>query len=434
MSIKFRLLALVFLISPLVEISAYPIDGYLLTGIRRLLRLERITKGEIKDTPPIKGAMKSIHDIKLHLYQTNRGDSLFLATIGDTLMTANLPAVDPEFQKSLNALFPNLHESYSISLMDITPGRPIRYASRQEDRGFQPGSVGKLAVISGLFCELENIFPDSFALRQDLMRKRMVKGGAWAVYDEHTVPFYDPETGNFFKRQVQEKDVFSLYEWADHMLSVSNNGAASVVWREAILMRVFGKKYLELTEAEANEYFKTTPKSQLSEIANSVVNEPLRALGITENEWRLGLLFTRGASNVVPGKGGSIGTPRGLMKWMVALESGRLIDPASSLEIKRLMYMTDRRIRYAANASLKDAAVYFKSGSLYKCDRSTMPNCGKYMGNVTNYMNSVAIIEHGDSTVYMVALMTNVLRKNSNIDHNALAGKVDKLVTNYSPK
>jgi hypothetical protein len=434
MSIKFRLLALVFLITPLVEISAYPIDGYLLTGIRRLLRLERIVKGELKDTPPINGALKSVNDIKLHLYQTNRGDSLYRATMGDSLMHAMMPAIDPAFQKSLNGLFPNLHESYSISLMDISPGRPIRYASRQESRGFQPGSVGKLAVISGLFCELENIFPDSFSSRQDLMRSRMVKGGAWSVYDEHTVPFYDPETGKFFKRQVQEKDVFSLYEWADHMLSVSNNGAASVVWREAILMRVFGQKYLTLTEEEAIEYFKNTPKAQLSDIANSVVNEPLRALGISEDEWRLGLLFTRGASNVVPGKGGSIGTPMGLMKWMMALESGRLIDPASSLEIKRLMYMTDRRIRYAANASLKDAAVYFKSGSLYKCDRTTMPNCGKYMGNVTNYMNSVAIVEHGDSTVYMVALMTNVLGRNSNIDHNGLAGKVDKLVKNYSPE
>lgn len=423
MSIKFRLLAFILLITPMAEIAAYPIDGYWLTGIRRLLRLERIVKGEIKDTPPISGAQKSIKDIKLHLHQTPKGDSL-----------EGMPAIDPEFQKSLNALFPNLHESYSISLMDITPGRPIRYASRQETRGFQPGSVGKLAVAGALFCELQNIFPDSFSHRQDLMRTRMVKGGPWAVYDEHTVPFYDPETGKFFKRQVQEKDVFLLYEWADHMLSVSNNGAASVVWREAILMRVFGKKYLDLTEEEANEYFKNTPKAQLSDIANSVVNDPLRDLGITEDEWRLGLLFTRGASNIIPGKGGSIGTPLGLMKWLLALEKGELIDPASSLEIKRLMYMTDRRIRYAANASLKDAAVYFKSGSLYKCDRTTMPDCGKYMGNVQNFMNSVAIVEHGDSTTYMVALMTNVLKKNSNIDHNALAGRVDKLVRSYSPE
>ena len=398
-------------------VFSYPIDGYLFSGIRRVLRLQLILNGELKDTPPIKGAQKSIADIKLNLLQTPKGDSL-----------TSLPEPDPDLQKALSSVFPNLHESYSIALMDITPGRPIRYASRQESRGFQPGSVGKLAVITGLFCELETIFPDSFEQRIELIKNKMVRGGGWAVYDEHTVPFYDPETKKFFKRQVNQNDVFSIFEWADHALSVSNNGAASVVWREAILMRVFEEKYLTLTEEEAEDYFKKTPKSELADIAVAVVNEPLRALGIDEEEWRLGLMFTRGASNYIPGKGGSIGSPKGLMKWMVAMERGEIVDSLSSLEIKRLMYMTDRRIRYASNAKLAEAAVYFKSGSLYKCDRETMPECGKYMGNVTNYMNSVAIIEHPSGTTYMVALMSNVLRKNSNIDHNVLAGNIDRLI------
>ena len=398
-------------------VFSYPIDGYLFSGIRRVLRLQLILNGELKDTPPIKGAQKSIEDIKLNLLQTPKGDSL-----------TSLPEPDPDLQKALSSVFPNLHESYSIALMDITPGRPIRYASRQESRGFQPGSVGKLAVITGLFCELETIFPDSFEQRIELIKNKMVRGGGWAVYDEHTVPFYDPETKKFFKRQVNQNDVFSIFEWADHALSVSNNGAASVVWREAILMRVFEEKYLTLTEEEAEDYFKKTPKSELADIAVAVVNEPLRALGIDEEEWRLGLMFTRGASNYIPGKGGSIGSPKGLMKWMVAMERGEIVDSLSSLEIKRLMYMTDRRIRYASNAKLAEAAVYFKSGSLYKCDRETMPECGKYMGNVTNYMNSVAIIEHPSGTTYMVALMSNVLRKNSNIDHNVLAGNIDRLI------
>lgn len=406
-----------FLLNPLAEIQAYPIDGYILTGIRRLLRLERIFTGEIKDTPPIKGALKSVDSIALHLYQTPKGDSLL-----------TLPEVDPALQKELNRFFPNLDESYAITLLDITPGKPIRYAKRQEKRGFQPGSVGKLAVIGALFCELENLFPDDFEKRRDLLKTRMVKGGRWALHDEHTVPFYDPESGKFFKRQVQEGDIFSLFEWADHMLSVSNNGAASIVWREALLMRVFGEKYLTLTEEETAEYFKNTPKSELSDLAVSVVNGPLRALGITEEEWKLGLMFTRGASGYIPGKGGSIGSPQGLMKWMVALERGAITDPASSLEIKRLMYMTDRRIRYGANEKLKEAALYFKSGSLYKCDRTTMPDCGKYQGNVQNFMNSIAIVEHEDGTTYMVALMSNVLKKNSNIDHNVLAGRIDGLM------
>ncbi len=407
----------IFLVSPFGEMLAYPIDGYLLTGIRRLLRLEKIQNGEMKGDPLINGALKPLSDIKLNLYQTPKGDSLEI-----------LPDVDPGLQKSLNSLFPNLHESYSVTLMDITPDKPFRYAKRQENKGFQPGSVGKLAVIGALFRELQRIFPDSFENRRNLLKTKFVRGGKWAVLDEHTVPFYDPETEKFFKRTVNENDVFSLYEWADHMLSVSNNGAASVVWREAILMRIFGKKYLTLTEEEAEAYFKSAPKSELADIAISVVNEPLSEVCIEGDEWRLGTLFTRGATSYIPGKGGSLGTPQGLMKWMVALERGVLIDYESSLEIKRLMYMTDRRIRYGANASLKEAAIYFKSGSLYKCDRTTMPDCGKYKGNVQNFMNSVAIIEQPDSTTYIVALMTNVLKKNSNSDHNALAGSIDKII------
>jgi hypothetical protein len=407
---------LVLLVTIPLPLSSYPIDGYETTGIRRLARLQEVVAGNIKDTPPIPGALKSINEIELNLY--GRTD----------IIADSLPERDPELQKALNALFPNLHESYSVALMNITPGRPIQYADRQPARGFQPGSVGKLAVVTGIFCELENLYPDSFHLRQNLLRERQVRGGRWAVYDEHTVPFYDPETKKFFKRQVQESDVFSLYEWIDHMLSVSNNGAAAVVWREAMLLRVFGQDYPTLTQEQADEYFKTASRKELSDLSVAVVNEPLRDMGITEDEWRLGTMFTRGATGIVPPQGGSVGTPIGLMKFMLALENGKVIDPATSLEIKRLMYMTDRRIRYAASPALKEAAVYFKSGSLYKCKPEEGYECAKYKGNVNNYMNSVAIVEHGDSLIYMVALMSNVLRKNSNTDHNALASRIDKLV------
>jgi len=400
---------------PLVG-TAYPIDGFFISGIKRLVYLQRLLDGTIKGTPPIPGAQKSINDIQLNL----TGDQ------GN--MLSGLPESDPEFQKAIDRLFPNLNESYSLALLDITPGRPIRYAHRKGDRGFQPGSVGKLAVLVGFMTEISNIYPDSFEKRQELMKNRRVRSGNWGMTDEHTVPFFDPETNKLFKRTVQPQDVFSLYEWVDHMLSVSNNGAASIVWREAMLMRIFGDKYPTLTEAEAEAYFKAATKADLSECANQVVNDPLRELGISEDEWRLGLMFTRGASGVVPGKGGSIGTPNGLMKFMIALEKGEIVDEASSLEMKRFMYMTDRRIRYAAATSLKEAAVYFKSGSLYKCDPAAGSGCGKYMGNVFNYMNSVAIVEHPDGTTYMVSLMSIVLRKNSANDHFGLATSIDKIV------
>ena len=401
---------------PFAFVQAYPIDGYLLTGIRRLLYWERILDGTIKGTAPIAGALKKVEDIHLNLLNTPKGDSL-----------ATWPAADPALQKAVNNLFPYLNESYSITLLDISPGKPVRYAARQEDRGFQPGSVGKLAVITGFFCELQNIFPDDFEARRELMKSKSVRAGQWALYDEHTVPFFNPETNRLVKRTVQAGDVFTLYEWVDHMVSVSNNGAASVVWREAILMHVFGEQYPDLTEEAAEAYFKDTPKSELADLANAVVNDPLRALGITEDEWRLGQLFTRGGTNRIPPKGGSIGTPLGLMKWMVALERGLVIDTASSLEIKRLLYMTQRRIRYASSPALSDAAVFFKSGSLYRCAPEPGFTCRKYEGNVENLMNSVAIVESPAGAPhyhYLVAITSNVKKKNSANEHQALASRL----------
>jgi len=415
---NYILLTIVFIIcAAFTTIKYYPIDGYEQTGIKRLKRLELIKSGEIKTTSPLPpGAMKSFKDIQLNL-ASKRQDSLI------ALMTIN-----PEFQKEINGLFKGLDKSYSLTVLDISDVENIRYAERNETAGYQPGSVGKLAVVVGLFDQLAKIYPDSWEKRTALLRNKSVKSGVWGLTDEHTIPIYNIDKNTLVKRQVIASDVFSLYEWTDHMLSVSNNGAASILWREVLLMAAFGQNYPELTEEQATAYFKETPRKELTDISNDVVNLPLRDLGITSDEWRLGSFFTRGANTYVGDKGGSIGTPLGLMKFLVLMEQGKVIDEQSSLEMKRLMYMTDRRIRYAQSPALKEAAVYFKSGSLYKCDRSKGEACEKYMGNVTNFMNSVAIVEHTDNCKYLVVLMTNVLRKNSASDHLYLAGNIDKLI------
>jgi hypothetical protein len=77
---------------------------------------------------------------------------------------------------------------------------------------------------------------------------------------------------------------------------------------------------------------------------------------------------------------------------------------------------------------LNQAAVYFKSGSLYKCKPEEGFTCEKYKGNVDNFMNSMAIIEQPNGTTYMVCLMSNVLRKNSNLDHLGLATSIDRII------
>ncbi|MBT8285677.1 MAG: serine hydrolase [Muriicola sp.] len=395
----------------------YPIDGYERTGIKRLKRLELIKDGTIKSTTPLlAGAMKSWEEINLILLP-QRNDSI-----------SSFFKEDKGLQAEISTLFRGLDKSYSLSILDISDPTQTRYAHRNETLGYQPGSVGKIAVLVALFDQLQKIYPEDWDKRIELLKTKTVKAGVWALTDEHTIPIYDIEKNTLVKRQVIASDVFTLFEWTDHMLSVSNNGAASVVWREALLMAAFGQAYPNLTEEESQTYFKETPKKELTDLANDVVNLPLRNLGIGHDEWRLGSFFTRGANTYVGDKGGSIGTPLGLMKFLVQLEQGNVIDENSSLEMKRLMYMTDRRIRYAQSPALKEAAVYFKSGSLYKCDRSKGEPCGKYEGNVQNFMNSVIIVEHPDNCRYIVVLMSNVLRKNSASDHLYLASAIDRVI------
>lgn len=340
----------------------------------------------------------------------------------------SIPDVDEELQKEVNSLFYGLNPNYSISLLDMTPGREVRYAERRPDVGYQPGSVGKLAVLTAVFFEMGRIYPGDLEAQRNVLKTRVVRSGQWGIPNSHTVPFYDPATGKYFKRHVQANDQFSVYEWIDHMVSVSSNAAASIVWREAMLMRIFGKDYECLSEDEAEKYFSETSRDSLSDLSIDVVNGPLRAIGIDRDRLRLGTMFTRGASSRVPPQGGSIGTTRGLMQWLVALEHGRIVNRDASLEMKRLLYLTDRRIRYVAASVLDSAAVYFKSGSLYRCQQEAGFDCGKYRGNVFNYMNSVAIIEHPDGTYYMVVLMSNVLRKNSAGDHYGLATNIDRII------
>ena len=399
-----------------VNEAMYPIDGYEYSGIKRLKKLQLSISGDLPDAKLPEGAYRSINDIKLNLISRKQNN------------TQDILVEDAALQKKIDALFPRLDKSYSVTVLDITNPENLRYAQQNESRGYQPGSVGKLVVINALFDQLAKIYPNDYNKRVELLKTKMVKGGNWVLTDEHTIPIFDIVTNKLVKRQAVASDVFSLFEWADHALSVSNNGAASVVWREALLMCAFGDKYPTMTQEDADAYFKEGPKNGITDLAVSVVNGPLRELGITEEEWRLGTFFTRGVNPYVGSKGGSIGSPLGLMKWMLQLEQGKIVDEKSSLEIKRLMYMTDRRIRYAQAPELRDAAVYFKSGSLYKCDKSKGEGCGKYKGNVFNYMNSVAIVEHTDGSKYMVCLMTNVLGKNSAGDHLALASRIDRAV------
>jgi hypothetical protein len=395
------------------DIHPYPVDGYAYTGIRRLYRLQLISEGAIEATPLLPGAMKKTNDITLNLLNSK------IEKITDL-------APDKELQKRIERLFAQKNPDYKFAILDITPGREYRFASVNGNAISMPASTGKLAIAAGLFNELRTFFHDDFQERQNLLRSRIITANEWVLTNHHTIPIFNPDTKEYESRAVKVGDTFTLYEWLDHMISASSNAAASIVWKEVILMRAFGIEYPPSVETET-KYFNETPGEQLQKIALSVVNDPLREMGIGEDEWRLGTFFTSTANKIIPGQG-SHATPLALLQFLVNMEKGKMIDEWSSLELKRMMYLTARRIRYVFSPALYDAAVYFKSGSQYKCKPEPGYTCIEYTGNEENYMNAAAIIEHPDGTTYLVALMSNILKKNSAEDHTNIATVVDRII------
>lgn len=395
-------------ISAFILLSFYPIDGYKTTKITRLLPIQKAYENGEKITRIPAGALYKLDDIKLNL-----ADQQYME-VEDFFIE------DSEFSKKIKSVIPK--GAYSITVLDITDPNHIKYAAINEERGYQPGSVGKLVVLNAFFTELQKIYPNSWNKRVTLLRDKKVTARYWGEGDHHTIPVYNIETEKLHKRKVVATDEFSLYEWLDHMVSVSNNGAASIVYRETVLMSAFGKDYPKLSNDKAEEYFNSISHDSLRRMSHHVINNPLRNLGITRDEWRLGGPFTRNASNKMGRMEGSHGTPVGLMKFLINLEQGNIVDKETSLEMKRLLYLTDRRIRYAYSPKLHEARVYFKSGSYYSGGN------GNYMGSEFNYMNSVIIVEQPNNTKYIVCLMTNVLNKNSANDHFYLAGKIDEII------
>ena len=231
-------------------------------------------------------------------------------------------------------------------------------------------------------------------------------------------------------------DQATLWEYLDWMLSVSSNAAASMTMREAMLLRQYGKDYPP-SEAEIKRFFKETPGKELTALFQRTFFEPVTRNGLDLENLRQGSFFTRQGKHKVNGGGNSYGTARQLMLFTLRMEQGRLVDEFSSRQIKRLLYMTERRIRYASSPALKDSAVYFKSGSLYSCKEEEGFKCGAYKGNVKNYMNSVAIVEYppGENRLFYIStLISNVLRKNSAVEHQTMGTRIHRLIQKANPE
>jgi len=394
--------------------AAYPLDGYEETGIRRLEGNRLANQGVVKDVKQPPGAMLSMKDVDLRL-------------AGKTF---DLPPPDPEFTREVTTILTGSMDQYGVAVLDLSdPTRP-RYAEHRGDYKQNVGSVGKLIVVLSLLQTLADVYPNDIEARRRILKNTVVTADSFSQHDSHTVRIFDPKTRTLIRRPVQIGDKATLYEWLDWMLSPSSNSAAGMVMREAMLVRQYGAAYPP-SEEEIKRFFDTTPKPELTALFEKTFYEPVTRNGLDLDQFRQGSFLTAGGKQKVPGAGDSYGTARELMRYLVRLEQGRLVDVFSSREIKRLLYVTEWRIRYASSPALADAAVYFKSGSLFECAKEPGFVCRPYAGNVKNYMNSTAIVESpavGRGLYYMSTLVTNILRKNSAAEHQALATRLQQLI------
>jgi hypothetical protein len=402
------------LLSP--GVHAYPLDAYPETGIRRLEGLRLANEGKVADVKQPRGAMLPLKAVDLRL-------------VGSTF---DLPAPDPEFNRQLAGLLGGSLNGYGLAVLDLTDPAKPRYAEHNGTYRQNVGSVGKIVVALALFQALADTYPKDIAARQRILKTTVVTADGFSQYDHHTVRIFNVETKALTRRAIQVGDKATLWEFVDWMMSPSSNSAAGMVMREAMLLRQYGAAY-PVPEAEVRRFFSQTPKSELTALFEKTFFEPVTRNGLDLGQLRQGSFFTATGKQTVPGPGDSYGTARELMHYLLRMEEGRLVDEWSSREIKRMMYVTERRIRFASAPALAEAAVYFKSGSLYECTKEPGFSCGQYMGNVKNYMNSIAIIEYpaGDRRIhYMVTLISNVLRKNSAAEHQALAARIQQLIVN----
>lgn len=399
---------------------AYPLDGYKYTGIYRLEAARQVVEGERpgKAHPPGELLPLDLVDLRLTDYPD-----------------LTLPPPDPAFTAKIKDLLGADVSRYGISVLDLTDPRQPRYAESNGTMHQNPGSVGKIVVALAVFQALADIYPDDLEARRRVLRQAMITADAFSHYDHHTVRLRDPKTGGIIRRPIRDGDRASLWTYLDWMLSPSSNSAAGMVQKHLMLLVHYGKDY-PVSAAEEVRFFKETSKQQLRKLFARAIQEPVTRNGLDLEALRQGSFLTHGGKQRVPGTN-SYATSRELMRYLLRLEQGKLVDAFSSREIKRLLYVTERRIRYASSPALRNAAVYFKSGSLYQCKPEPNFRCRKYHGNVRNFMNSAAIVESpaGQNRIYyMVTLLSNVLRKNSAVDHQTLATRIQRLLEAEHPE
>ncbi len=452
--------------------GAYPTDpaAQELTKIRRLKWQQDVNEGERRGRRIPEGAQWPMSAIELRMLGNRDFD-----------LTAETPK-DPLLQKGLEAILKKWRwRRYNVAILDISDPNEPRWAGVHEAELQTPGSTAKVLLAGGMFQALADRFPDDVEARRKVLIETMVPADNWLMPNHHEVPViigdvYAKDYRSWI-RSVRSGDTFSLYEWMDHALSPSSNASASMLWREAMLLRLLAEDYPP-AKWDA-ELYGRWDREALTKAAFETVDAPLLGAGLGTEQFYIRMFFTRGANKYIK-SGASRASPLGLLRWLLRVEQGRMVDEFSSLELKRMLYLTRRRIRYAIAPVLDTSATFFKTGSLYSCQPEEGYTCGAYKGNAVNVLNALIVVEtpkvvaveaetaaegaggaagaagaaaDGNVTgeqapakgtppapapepakieidkVYLVTVMSNELKRNAAEDHARLAAAIHELIT-----
>ena len=209
-------------------LAAYPLDGYEETGIRRVEGARLAHEGLAKGGKQPPGALLTSAQVDLRLLNEDMA----------------LPPVDPAFTAEVRALLGENAEHYGVAVLDLTDRDNPRYAEHRGDYRQNVGSVGKLLAALGLFQALADAWPDDLEQRASVLRNTVMTADNFSHSDHHTIRLFNVQTKQLTRRRLANGDQGSLWEYLDWMLSVSSNSAASMVMRDAMLLRHFGKTIL----------------------------------------------------------------------------------------------------------------------------------------------------------------------------------------------
>ena len=121
--------ALLLSLAP-VQLTAYPLDGYEDTGIRRVEGARRANEGRALGGTQPPGALLTTEQVDLRLL-----DHAELP----------LPPADPGFTEQIKALLGEHGNAYGIAVLDLTdPDNPV-YAEHRGGYRQRPGGDGRVA-------------------------------------------------------------------------------------------------------------------------------------------------------------------------------------------------------------------------------------------------------------------------------------------------